>query len=112
MKDPWHCFQKFSPEYLGDRWENSYLCTTFALVAKLVDAPDLGSGAARREGSSPFRRTPLMNAKYRFIPAIQLFFIPVEDGCPTSTPQQIRLIRKIRGKNPPNFIGSLNNKKC
>ena len=70
MKDPWHCFQIFSSEYLGDRWENSYLCTTFALVAKLVDAPDLGSGAARREGSSPFRRTPLMNAKYRFIPAI------------------------------------------
>ena len=26
-------------------------------VAKLVDAPDLGSGAARREGSSPFIRT-------------------------------------------------------
>ena len=63
-------FKIFSSEYLGDRWENSYLCTTFALVAKLVDAPDLGSGAARREGSSPFRRTPLMNAKYRFIPAI------------------------------------------
>ncbi len=29
----------------------------FADVAKLVDAPDLGSGAARHGGSSPFIRT-------------------------------------------------------
>ncbi len=28
----------------------------FAGVAELADAPDLGSGAARREGSSPFTR--------------------------------------------------------
>ena len=28
-----------------------------APVAKLVDAPDLGSGAERRTGSSPARRT-------------------------------------------------------
>lgn len=33
-----------------------------ALVAELVDAPDLGSGVLGREGSSPFRRT-LKNAK-------------------------------------------------
>ena len=26
-------------------------------MVKLVDMPDLGSGAARREGSSPFTRT-------------------------------------------------------
>jgi hypothetical protein len=26
-------------------------------MAELVDAPDLGSGAARRGGSSPFTRT-------------------------------------------------------
>ncbi len=30
---------------------------TFAGVAELADAPDLGSGAARRGGSSPFTRT-------------------------------------------------------
>lgn len=37
-----------------------YLCvTTFALVVKLVDTPDLGSGASRRVGSSPIRRTLL-----------------------------------------------------
>ena len=30
---------------------------SFALVAKLVDAPDLGSGVAIRVGSSPIRRT-------------------------------------------------------
>ena len=28
-------------------------------VAELVDAPDLGSGAARRGGSSPFTRTKI-----------------------------------------------------
>ena len=40
------------------RFKNiSYLCSHKALVAKLVDAPDLGSGVARRVGSSPIRRT-------------------------------------------------------
>ncbi len=34
-----------------------YLCSPFADVAKLVDAPDLGSGAARRVGSIPIIRT-------------------------------------------------------
>ena len=31
----------------------------YAGVAKLVDAPDLGSGAARRGGSSPSTRTTI-----------------------------------------------------
>ena len=46
----------------------SYLCNrfghfaqkkerSFAPVAELVDAPDLGSGVSRRAGSSPVRRT-------------------------------------------------------
>jgi hypothetical protein len=36
----------------------SYICThNFAGMAKLVDVPDLGSGAARRVGSSPITRT-------------------------------------------------------
>ena len=35
-----------------------YLCIVLtADVAKLVDAPDLGSGAVRRGGSIPFIRT-------------------------------------------------------
>ena len=35
-----------------------YLCPILtADVAKLVDAPDLGSGAVRRGGSIPFIRT-------------------------------------------------------
>ena len=34
-----------------------YFCRRKALVAKLVDAPDLGSGVARRVGSIPIRRT-------------------------------------------------------
>ena len=33
-------------------------------VAELVDAPDLGSGAARRGGSSPFTRTTIDNLVY------------------------------------------------
>ncbi len=47
---------------------NVYICTHLlkqllflnpAGVAKLVDVPDLGSGAARRVGSSPITRTKL-----------------------------------------------------
>ena len=33
-----------------------------ALVVELVDTPDLGSGAARRVGSSPIRRTIMAGA--------------------------------------------------
>ena len=50
-----------------------YLCTRvtnvrsmkYALVAELVDAPDLGSGGSGRVGSSPIRRTksPLKSNK-------------------------------------------------
>jgi hypothetical protein len=37
---------------------NEYICThNFADMVKLVDMPDLGSGAARRVGSSPIIRT-------------------------------------------------------
>lgn len=36
----------------------AYLCThNYADMVKLVDMPDLGSGAARRVGSSPIIRT-------------------------------------------------------
>jgi hypothetical protein len=35
--------------------------TDFAGVVKLVDTPDLGSGAARLGGSSPSTRTPLFS---------------------------------------------------
>lgn len=34
-----------------------FALTIFADMAKLVDVPDLGSGAARRVGSSPIIRT-------------------------------------------------------
>ena len=37
------------------------VCILNAGVAKLVDAPDLGSGAARRVGSSPITRTKIWN---------------------------------------------------
>ena len=35
----------------------------FAGVAELADAPDLGSDAARRGGSTPFTRTNTKNAE-------------------------------------------------
>ena len=37
------------------------LVNALAGVAKLVDAPDLGSGALGRVGSSPITRTIIMN---------------------------------------------------
>ena len=42
----------------------------FAGVAELADAPDLGSGALRRGGSSPFSRTNFI------APFEVLFFLP------------------------------------
>ena len=43
-----------------------------APVAKLVDAPDLGSGVERRVGSSPIRRT--MRQKRNFRENFPLFY--------------------------------------
>jgi len=41
-----------------------YLCThNYADMVKLVDMPDLGSGAARRVGSSPIIRTKKASEK-------------------------------------------------
>ncbi len=52
--------QKISA-FLASHFEKSnlvvYLQPQFAGMAKLVDVPDLGSGAARRVGSSPIART-------------------------------------------------------
>ena len=62
-------FCHISAEKLGHNHRKHYLCScnwwkqvAFAPVAKLVDAPDLGSGGFGRVGSSPIRRTP-QNAK-------------------------------------------------
>ena len=38
-----------------------FALTNFADMVKLVDMPDLGSGAARRVGSSPIIRTETLN---------------------------------------------------
>ncbi len=44
-----------------------YLCThNYADMVKLVDMPDLGSGAARRVGSSPIIRTESPNISLGF----------------------------------------------
>ena len=40
------------------------VCILNAGVAKLVDAPDLGSGAARRVGSSPITRTKIWSKSF------------------------------------------------
>ena len=48
------------PEYPFDMGELNTGCILTAGVAKLVDAPDLGSGAARRGGSSPSTRTTIL----------------------------------------------------
>ncbi len=47
------------PEYPFDMRLWNTVCILNAGVAKLVDAPDLGSGAARRGGSSPSTRTKI-----------------------------------------------------
>ena len=50
-----------------------YICTPIiAGMVKLVDTPDLGSGAARCEGSSPFirtigRKTPTVGTSVDFL---------------------------------------------
>lgn len=45
----------------------TYICTPIvAGMVKLVDTPDLGSGAARCEGSSPFTRTKSSNESWSF----------------------------------------------
>ena len=53
-----------------------YLCTrkikAIARVAKLVDAPDLGSGVLRRVGSSPITRT--IGQKRNFRENFPLFY--------------------------------------
>ena len=45
-----------------------YLCThNYADMVKLVDMPDLGSGAARRVGSSPIIRTESFSSREAFL---------------------------------------------
>ena len=57
-----------------------------APVAKLVDAPDLGSGAERRTGSSPARRTisqyrHIINSDYLyFLRKGAMNAVPVQPG--------------------------------
>ena len=49
-----------------------FALTIFADMVKLVDMPDLGSGAARRVGSSPIIRTKSLNASLDF------FFLEID----------------------------------
>ena len=47
---------------------------TNADMAKLVDVPDLGSGAARRVGSSPIIRTKKKASHYEKLSLYLLYF--------------------------------------
>ena len=44
-------------------------------VAKLVDVPDLGSGAARRVGSSPITRTKAQTKVWAFLFILVNFYV-------------------------------------
>ena len=67
-------------------------------VAKLVDAPDLGSGAARRGGSSPSTRTKFHN--------IINFFLIIERLSVLLGPTVLSDVKIIYGASPirpPNY---------
>ena len=76
--------------FLWKSWRMMYFCNRNAPVAKLVYAPDLGSGVARRVGSSPIRRTFFQHAPLSTIVRWGvLFFIPV--GAGDCTQNRVRL---------------------
>ena len=54
-----------------------FALTNFADMVKLVDMPDLGSGAARRVGSSPIIRTKKLLYLRSFFYVIIIFSIAV-----------------------------------
>ena len=55
-------------DVIYNKWYYNF--SRYAGVAELADAPDLGSGALRRGGSSPFSRTNFI------APFEVLFFLP------------------------------------
>ncbi len=52
-----------------------FALTNFADMVKLVDMPDLGSGAARRVGSSPIIRTKKASQSRSFFVLMVFIFI-------------------------------------
>lgn len=79
---------------------------TNALVAELVDAPDLGSGGLRRVGSSPIRRT-LANVKWLIISYLTFLFYPKS---PSNSPY-LKWLDVIIRKNIKNQIRMHKSKK-
>ena len=53
-----------------------FALTNFAGMVKLVDMPDLGSGAARRVGSSPITRT-LIISKTLILNDLEIFYFNI-----------------------------------
>ena len=61
-------------------------------MAKLVDAPDLGSGVARRVGSSPIRRTAFQQLPFRRLSKGEFCFL---------SPLQPKIAHEIAFAYPP-----------
>lgn len=56
-------YRRYGASHVGSNPTRSILeAPLFALVAELVDAPDLGSGPVRGAGSSPARRTKFVKS--------------------------------------------------
>ena len=53
-----------------------FALTILAGMVKLVDMPDLGSGAARRVGSSPITRT-LIISKALYLNDLEIFYFKI-----------------------------------
>jgi hypothetical protein len=69
-----------------------YLCThNYADMVKLVDMPDLGSGAARRVGSSPIIRT----FKTQILLNKGLAFFAF-NTCPTIAQRNEKRLKKVK----------------
>ncbi len=67
------CFDKVFMVVLVFLLKKGYHPFSCADVVELVDTPDLGSGASRCEGSSPFVRTILNPLNYDILSFFQFF---------------------------------------
>ena len=76
----------------------TYLCSRLkADVAELVDASDLGSGAARRGGSSPFIRTKIslkLISGFGFFLFSVHIFIKITTLCPKMLTKLLTLLKQ------------------
>ncbi len=67
-----------TPSFVGSNPASPAILKS-AGVAELADAPDLGSGAARRGGSTPFTRTNNFLLKHIDL-SVKIFFVAIKCG--------------------------------